>query len=39
VEIDTICVHGDTRGAADLAVRIRQALEASGVALKAVGET
>lgn len=37
LEIDTICVHGDTRGAADLAARIRQALEASGVQVKPVG--
>jgi len=39
LEIDTICVHGDTRGAADLAVRIRRALEASGVSVRAVGAT
>ncbi len=37
LEIDTICVHGDTRGAADLAARIRRALEAAGVSVKAVG--
>ena len=30
---DTICVHGDTPGAADLARRIRQALESAGVAV------
>jgi 5-oxoprolinase (ATP-hydrolysing) subunit A len=36
-EIDTICVHGDTRGAAELAARIRRALDASGVQVKAVG--
>ena len=37
LEVDTICVHGDTRGAADLAARIRRALEAAGVLVKAVG--
>jgi UPF0271 protein len=38
LEIDTICVHGDTPGAADLAARIRQALTAAGVQVKPVGE-
>jgi UPF0271 protein len=37
LEIDTICVHGDTPGAADLAARIRQALTAAGVQVTAVG--
>jgi UPF0271 protein len=37
LDIDTICVHGDTRGAADLAARIRRALDASGVHVKPVG--
>lgn len=37
LDIDTICVHGDTRGAADLAARIRRALDASGVQVKPVG--
>jgi UPF0271 protein len=27
VDVDTICVHGDTPGAAELALRIRAALE------------
>jgi len=35
--IDTLCVHGDTPGAADLAARIRAALVASGVEVVAVG--
>jgi UPF0271 protein len=35
--VDTICVHGDTPGAADLAARIRAALTAAGVEVKAVG--
>ena len=37
LDIDTICVHGDTRGAADLAARIRRALDGSGVDVKPVG--
>jgi 5-oxoprolinase (ATP-hydrolysing) subunit A len=37
LELDTICVHGDTPGAADLASRIRQALTAAGVEVRAVG--
>ncbi|MBI2189127.1 MAG: LamB/YcsF family protein [Acidobacteria bacterium] len=35
--IDTLCVHGDTPGAAELAARIRQALVAADVEVKAVG--
>lgn len=35
--VDTICVHGDTPGAAELAARIRAALEQAGVEVKAVG--
>jgi UPF0271 protein len=38
LEVDTICVHGDTPGAAHLAARIRQALEAAGVRVKPIGE-
>ena len=30
---DTICVHGDTPGAADLARQVRQGLEAAGIAV------
>jgi UPF0271 protein len=37
LEVDTICVHGDTRGAGDLAARIRRALQAAGVDVRAVG--
>jgi UPF0271 protein len=37
LEVGTICVHGDTPGAAELAARIRTALEAGGVSVKAVG--
>jgi 5-oxoprolinase (ATP-hydrolysing) subunit A len=36
VLIDTICVHGDTPGAADLAARIRRALLEAGVEVKAL---
>ncbi len=35
--IDTLCVHGDTPGAADLAARIRAALTEAGVEVKAIG--
>ena len=35
--IDTLCVHGDTAGAADLAARIRAAFDRVGVAVKAIG--
>ena len=34
--VDTICVHGDTPGAAELAARIREALSRVGVAVKAI---
>ena len=34
--IDTMCVHGDTPGAADLAARIRLALTEAGVDVKAI---
>ena len=37
LELDTICVHGDTPGAADLAARIRRALTDAGVGVRAVG--
>jgi UPF0271 protein len=36
VSVDTICVHGDTPGAADLAARIRAALAREGVEVKSV---
>ena len=34
--IDTICVHGDTPGAAELAARIRSTLEADGVEVRSL---
>jgi UPF0271 protein len=37
IHIDTLCVHGDTPGAVDLALCVREALTAAGVELKAVG--
>jgi UPF0271 protein len=38
LEADTICVHGDTAGAADLAARIRLALMEAGVSVQRMGE-
>jgi UPF0271 protein len=35
--IDTICVHGDTPGAAAIAARIRSVLQEAGVQVRAVG--
>jgi UPF0271 protein len=37
--VDTICVHGDTPGAADLAARIRAALTKSGIEVKPIGQS
>jgi UPF0271 protein len=31
LEADTICLHGDTEGAAELARAVRQGLQAAGV--------
>jgi UPF0271 protein len=36
VEIDTICVHGDTPGAPELAAAVRAALEEAGIEVKAL---
>jgi UPF0271 protein len=33
LEVDTICIHGDTPGAPVLAARVRDALTAAGVTL------
>ena len=35
--VDTICVHGDTPGAAELAARVRAVLQKAGITVKAVG--
>ena len=37
LEIETICVHGDTPGAAQLASRVRDALTDAGVTILPVG--
>jgi UPF0271 protein len=36
LQVDTICVHGDTPGAAEMARRIRSALEQAGVVVRAM---
>ena len=38
LRIDTICVHGDTPGAAQLAARVRAALTGSGIDVKALSQ-
>jgi UPF0271 protein len=38
LDVDTICVHGDTPGAAALAAVLRGALEAAGVIVRAIGQ-
>jgi len=35
VTVDTICIHGDTPGAAALAGAVRQALTAAGITVSA----
>ena len=37
MEIDTICIHGDTQGADRLASRVREGLEAAGVIVQPLG--
>jgi 5-oxoprolinase (ATP-hydrolysing) subunit A len=37
LEADTICVHGDTPGADDLAAKVRAGLEAAGITVQAIG--
>ena len=37
LDVDTICVHGDTPGAALLAARIRRALDDAGIVVRAAG--
>jgi UPF0271 protein len=36
LKVDTICVHGDTPGAADLAAAVREGLEQAGVEVRAL---
>lgn len=38
LQVDTICVHGDTLGAADLTARLRAAFEAAGVDVAPMAE-
>jgi UPF0271 protein len=33
VDVDTVCIHGDTPGAVDIARAVRQTLEAQGIAV------
>jgi UPF0271 protein len=37
LQADTICLHGDTPGAAELARSVRAALEQAGVEIAAMG--
>jgi UPF0271 protein len=37
LRVDTICVHGDTPGAAELTRRIREALRAIGITVASIG--
>jgi UPF0271 protein len=39
LNVDTICVHGDTPDAANLAIKIRRALEGAGMEIRALGST
>ena len=38
VQIDTVCIHGDTPGAIDIARAVRQALKDNGIAVKPFSE-
>jgi UPF0271 protein len=38
MRVDTICVHGDTPGADNLAAELRAGLESAGVAVQAIGD-
>lgn len=37
LKADTICIHGDTPGAAQIAAAVRRALEEAGIAVQALG--
>ncbi len=39
IRIDTLCVHGDTPGAAELAAQLRSALDAAGIDVRPVGRS
>jgi UPF0271 protein len=36
IEADTLCLHGDTPGAAELAKQVRAGLESSGVSVRSL---
>ena len=36
-KVDTLCIHGDTPGAAEVARAVREALEKQGVTIRAIG--
>ncbi|HKI12285.1 MAG TPA: 5-oxoprolinase subunit PxpA [Candidatus Acidoferrum sp.] len=38
LKVETICIHGDTPGAARIAEAVRRALEQAGITLRALGE-
>ena len=38
LQADTICLHGDTPGAATIARRVRERLEKEGVQVRPLGE-
>jgi UPF0271 protein len=37
IDADTLCVHGDTPGAASIAATVRDALEGAGIVVAALG--
>ena len=37
LDVETICIHGDTPGAPQIAAAVRQALEEAGITLRAIG--
>src|SRR5262245_60179646 len=37
IDADTICLHGDTPGAATVAAKLREGLEAAGILVRAIG--
>jgi UPF0271 protein len=39
LEVDTLCIHGDTPGAWELAAAVREALETAGIQLLAMGQS
>ena len=39
LEVDTLCIHGDTPGAWELAATVREALETAGIQVLAMGQS